>query len=386
MARGEDITNSASPFVSIPRSEWVASNELAFAVRDRYPVTNGHTLIITHRVASTWFDATRDEQAAILSLVEEVKRGLDRELQPDGYNVGFNAGTAAGQTVMHLHVHVIPRYRGDMDDPRGGVRHVIPSKGNYLAHAKPLATGGASDPFVDHLRPLFATATEIAILAAFVQDSGLEEIDTDVERALARGARVRILTGDYLDITQASALEMLVGWQQTTKSGRLEARIVESQRIRRAFHPKSWRFEASTYGVAFVGSSNLSRSALLASATRTRATGTPAASSMPNGSPSMRREHAPRGSRCRQVSSRQSRCNPLHRRTRCSSRRSLRSRPCARRGATAGSSSWRPASARRSSQRSTGTSSGSSSDAHRGCSSWRIAKSCSGRRLARSGA
>ena len=123
----------SSPFLAIDPRDWVAESELAFAIRDRYPVTEGHTLVVPKRLVETWFDASRDEQRAIFDLVDEVKRQLDAELSPDGYNVGFNAGDAAGQTVMHLHVHVIPRYRGDMDDPRGGVRHVIPSRGNYLA-------------------------------------------------------------------------------------------------------------------------------------------------------------------------------------------------------------------------------------------------------------
>lgn len=90
----------------------------------------------------------------MFELVDEVKRALDERLHPDGYNIGINAGEAAGQTVPHLHVHVIPRYRGDVDDPRGGVRHVIPGKGNYLASdPRRLATGGEADPFLDHLKP-----------------------------------------------------------------------------------------------------------------------------------------------------------------------------------------------------------------------------------------
>ena len=96
-------------FLDLPSSTWVASNDLAFAVRDRFPVTEGHTLVVPKRVVATWFEATRQEQLAILDLIDEVKLALDRELKPDGYNVGFNAGAAAGQTVMHLHVHVIPR-------------------------------------------------------------------------------------------------------------------------------------------------------------------------------------------------------------------------------------------------------------------------------------
>jgi diadenosine tetraphosphate (Ap4A) HIT family hydrolase len=120
-------------FLALPASAWVASNALAFAVRDRYPVSPGHTLIVPRRLVATWFDATREEQVAILDLVDAVKAALDAELTPDGYNVGFNAGEAAGQTVMHLHVHVIPRFRGDVADPRGGVRYVIPARANYLA-------------------------------------------------------------------------------------------------------------------------------------------------------------------------------------------------------------------------------------------------------------
>lgn len=128
----EPRDSAASPFLARPASAHVASNALAFAIRDGFPVSPGHTLIVPRRLVATWFDATREEQQAILELVDAVRRSLDVELRPDGYNVGFNAGAAAGQTVMHLHVHVIPRFAGDVADPRGGVRHVIPGKGNYL--------------------------------------------------------------------------------------------------------------------------------------------------------------------------------------------------------------------------------------------------------------
>ncbi len=265
-------TPPVSVFLDIPATDWVSSNVLAFAFRDRYPVSPGHTLIVTRRVVADWFSATEEERLAVLGLVETVKAALDEELHPDGYNVGFNAGTAAGQTVMHLHVHVIPRYQGDMDDPRGGVRHVIPSKGNYLRDVSPLATGGEDDPFARHVLPLFDHAREIAIVAAFVQESGLARIRSALLGALGRGARVRLVTGDYLEITQASALEALLDWQQASTAddegmagGRFEARIIEVAALpgrTRSFHPKSWRFESDRFGVAFVGSSNLSRSAL----------------------------------------------------------------------------------------------------------------------------
>lgn len=133
---------SRSPFIAIPPSEWLAENALAFAVRDKHPVSPGHALVVTKREIATWFEATLEERTAIFELVDAVKALVDRELAPHGYNVGFNAGEAAGQTVMHLHVHLIPRFEGDVEDPRGGVRGVIPGKGNYLAR-------GSSDGRLD---------------------------------------------------------------------------------------------------------------------------------------------------------------------------------------------------------------------------------------------
>ena len=128
-----------SPFLEVPEAEWVCGNGLCFAIYDSYPVSPGHVLVITRRVVPTFFECTAAEQVALMELVGEVKALLDERLEPrpDGYNVGFNAGAAAGQTVPHVHVHVIPRYAGDMSDPRGGVRHVIPEKGNYLAESRP---------------------------------------------------------------------------------------------------------------------------------------------------------------------------------------------------------------------------------------------------------
>jgi superfamily II DNA or RNA helicase/diadenosine tetraphosphate (Ap4A) HIT family hydrolase/HKD family nuclease len=261
----------------------VAENPLAYAFRDRYPVSPGHTLVVTRRHVPDFFGCTAEERVAILDLVDRVKADLDHtwatfaglDRRPDGYNVGFNAGEAAGQTVMHVHVHVIPRFRGDVEDPRGGVRYVIPEKANYLRdRAQILTDGGPGGSFYPAVAPLFARATRIDILAAFVQDSGLAHIQPAVRDALARGARLRILTGDYLDITQVDALRRLADWAGANAaeqradeagqgvSGDFQARVVETERVRRAFHPKAWHLEGPDFGVAFVGSSNLSRSAL----------------------------------------------------------------------------------------------------------------------------
>ena len=109
----------------------VDHNDLAFAILDGFPVSRGHTLVIPRRHIETWFDASEEERKAVWDLVDRVKQEIDEEHHPDGYNVGFNAGEAAGQTVMHLHIHVIPRFVGDVDDPTGGIRGVIPGKGKY---------------------------------------------------------------------------------------------------------------------------------------------------------------------------------------------------------------------------------------------------------------
>jgi diadenosine tetraphosphate (Ap4A) HIT family hydrolase len=121
----------SSPFLELPRSSWLASNELCFAVPDRYPVSPGHTLLVPHRLVETWWDATSDEQRALLDLAAEVRVLLEARYAPDGWNLGVNVGDAGGQTVPHLHLHLIPRYSGDVADPRGGVRHVFPGRANW---------------------------------------------------------------------------------------------------------------------------------------------------------------------------------------------------------------------------------------------------------------
>ncbi|MBT9556603.1 MAG: HIT family protein [Myxococcales bacterium] len=126
-----------SVFLERPVSDHIASNDLAFAIFDGFPVSPGHALLVPRRVVPTWFDATREEQSALMALIDDVKRVLDARFKPDGYNIGINAGVAAGQTVMHVHVHLIPRYHGDVPDPRGGIRHLIPGKGNYLIPPRP---------------------------------------------------------------------------------------------------------------------------------------------------------------------------------------------------------------------------------------------------------
>lgn len=119
------------PFCALPQARVVLRNDFAIAFRDAYPVTPGHTLVIPARHVSSFFDTTHDERAWMFGLLDEAKLQLQSEFSPAGYNIGINDGAAAGQTVGHLHMHLIPRYAGDRPDPRGGVRWVIPDKADY---------------------------------------------------------------------------------------------------------------------------------------------------------------------------------------------------------------------------------------------------------------
>jgi diadenosine tetraphosphate (Ap4A) HIT family hydrolase len=98
---------------------------------DTYPASPGHTLVVPKRHIPTYFDASEDEILAIGKAVQICKEFLDKEFNPDAYNIGINNGEAAGQSIKHLHVHIIPRYKGDVEDPKGGVRWILKNKANY---------------------------------------------------------------------------------------------------------------------------------------------------------------------------------------------------------------------------------------------------------------
>lgn len=106
-------------------------HDLAYSARDTYPTSPGHTLVIPRRHVASFFELTTEEVAACMELIQEEKKQLDEEFHPDGYNIGVNVGPAAGQSIFHVHIHVIPRYKGDVENPQGGVRHVIPGKAHY---------------------------------------------------------------------------------------------------------------------------------------------------------------------------------------------------------------------------------------------------------------
>ncbi len=106
-------------------------NELAYSARDSFAVSPGHTLVIPRRHVASFFELSPEEINACMELIKQERKLLDKEFSPDGYNIGVNIGAAAGQSIFHVHIHVIPRYKGDVENPQGGVRHVIPGKAYY---------------------------------------------------------------------------------------------------------------------------------------------------------------------------------------------------------------------------------------------------------------
>ncbi|ALO47619.1 HIT family protein [Pseudohongiella spirulinae] len=124
-------TSKPCPFCALGERELLASNTSGFSIFDNYPISPGHALIIPRRHVGSFFELSKTERDDLFDLIEQVKAKLDGQFAPDSYNIGINDGPAAGQTIGHCHIHLIPRYRGDMPDPRGGVRWIIPGKADY---------------------------------------------------------------------------------------------------------------------------------------------------------------------------------------------------------------------------------------------------------------
>lgn len=259
-------TWGASPFHDVPLEDRLASNAVGFAIADRFPVNPGHTLVIPRRPIETWWEATADERAGLWSLIDIVKGRIDAEFHPDGYNVGFNAGAAAGQTVGHFHIHIIPRYPNDVGDPRGGIRNVIPIRGNYLLPPQP-AVAALVDGQEHMLRPDLVRCLRsdvldrIDLVVSFIMKSGLAMIAGPLEDAIERGAKARILTTDYLRVTDPDALSTLLDLTESLGAG-LVVRVFTDPMT--SFHPKAYIFwsESGMAARAFVGSSNLSASGI----------------------------------------------------------------------------------------------------------------------------
>ena len=285
---------SACPFCAPDRTRVFSDDQaLVLCLWDGFPVSPGHALVLPRRHVSDWFDATKDEQIALLEGIALARAKIERLHSPDGFNLGVNVGASAGQTIPHLHVHVIPRYTGDVPDPRGGVRHVIPGLGNYLvtsqrSESNTLGARGiaekAQSAYVetsDKTRRVFGTSTQYPLLPALIDDlAHADQIDLAVAFVLEKGFRllmvhledllerdgyIRILTGDYLDATEPEALQLLLDLRDHATErgrGRVDARVFET-RSGGSFHPKAYMISKNAHAIAaYVGSSNVSATAL----------------------------------------------------------------------------------------------------------------------------
>lgn len=255
-------------------------DSLIKGIWDAFPVTEGHLLITPHRHVASWLDLYPAEQAALTQAIARARDLIADRFPANAFNVGFNDGAAAGQTIPHFHLHVIPRRDGDMADPRGGVRHVIPGKGNYLAGSAPAQSpapaplaappaaatshhphhraliAGGEDALIAHLLPHIDAAVRVDVAVSFTMESGVRRLRPHLQDLLARGGALRFLTGDYLDVTDPDALRRLLDLDGDAQFLVFEARAT-------GFHPKSWIFHLKDgSGVALVGSSNLSEAAL----------------------------------------------------------------------------------------------------------------------------
>jgi superfamily II DNA or RNA helicase/diadenosine tetraphosphate (Ap4A) HIT family hydrolase len=258
---------TSCPFCAISTERIIFDDDLVMGIWDAFPVTEGHLLIVPKRHVPTWFDLTGPEQSAIMERVLQAQHLLADKFGVADFNVGFNQGEAAGQTVPHFHLHVIPRRSGDVEDPRGGIRHVIPTKANYLVdkisgadfgdvpHARALIAGG-KDSLAAHILPHIDDAVAVDVTISFVLMSGVRILQPHFQDLLNRGGRLRVITGDYLDVTDPTALRSLMDLE-----GQKELFVYEVGQS--SFHPKSWIFHRQEGGgLAIVGSSNLSKTAL----------------------------------------------------------------------------------------------------------------------------
>jgi len=121
----------SNPFKNLPEDKKIHVGKHFFIIEDNYPVSPGHLLIISNKEKTDYFELSEVEQKELTHLICVSKIIIEQKYKPDGYNIGMNCGESAGQTVFHFHCHIIPRYLGDMDNPRGGVRHCLKGKGNY---------------------------------------------------------------------------------------------------------------------------------------------------------------------------------------------------------------------------------------------------------------
>jgi diadenosine tetraphosphate (Ap4A) HIT family hydrolase len=166
--------NLKCPFCNLgPDREIIAESELMYSFYDKFPVSLGHALIVPKRHCADYFELTLEEQSDCWKMVNSLKNELMKRYNPDGFNVGINVNEAAGQTIPHAHIHLIPRYKGDVKDPEGGVRGVIPAKRLYLKKGKIVTV---RLPKASTEKSIPKQAREISAFFSLVIDETMEQL------------------------------------------------------------------------------------------------------------------------------------------------------------------------------------------------------------------
>ncbi|MEO2018885.1 MAG: HIT family protein [Fuerstiella sp.] len=125
------MAESKSDFFEVPKEDHLLQSEHFFVIKDKFPVSPGHCLIVSREHRSDYFELSETERHELSDMIHRVRNWIEQKHSPGGYNLGMNCGSVAGQTVMHFHCHVIPRYSGDMEKPDGGIRHCVEGEGHY---------------------------------------------------------------------------------------------------------------------------------------------------------------------------------------------------------------------------------------------------------------
>lgn len=271
------MTESVCPFCNTDASRVFHAGDLVLGVWEDFPVSPGHALLITKRHVASFFDTTPAERAELIEATLRVREEIvarHASSPPNAFNLAVNVGGAAGQAILHFHLHVIPRYVGEGERAPYGDFDSLPAFGvndeSSEAYGEAALLGdtphrahlvrGDTDPLLPHLLSHFAWARRVDLAVAFILESGVRKIEQYLGEFVDRGGRARILTGDYLGVTEPEALLHLLDLRVRAPE-QLDLRVFET--AGQSFHPKAYIFHAtSDDGIAYVGSSNLSATAL----------------------------------------------------------------------------------------------------------------------------
>jgi superfamily II DNA or RNA helicase/diadenosine tetraphosphate (Ap4A) HIT family hydrolase len=262
------MNSLACPFCEHDQNNVFLQTSLVVGFWSPTPFSTGHALLVTRRHAETWFDTTSEEKRALLTAIDMVREEIIHKHNIDSFSIGWNVGTAAGQTIPHTHIDIIPRLASDHKNgpnpnpiliPKLELSSLLPNPRVTTAdlpHERAIISGG-EDAFLPHLLAHIDNADSLDIAVAFIRQSGLALIEEHLRDLLDRGGKLRVVAGDYFDVTEPEALRRLLDFE-----GSVLAKIYETGG-QVSFHPKAYILHLPNgVGIAYIGSSNLTKTAL----------------------------------------------------------------------------------------------------------------------------